>query len=111
TSDLSAAGLPDAKLESEFLVSSLLGLSRVEALFRSSHTVELPLEDRVGAAVARRRSRVPLEYVLEEQPFFDMLLKVTPDVLIPRPETELLVERALALLGRWAEAHVIDVGT
>jgi release factor glutamine methyltransferase len=110
-SRLTAAGLEAPQLESEFLIASLLGLSRAEMLFRRNHPVNEPLGRRVHAAVERRGRREPLAYVLQEQPFLDLLLYVTPDVLIPRPETELLAERAVQWLARWDGATAVDVGT
>ena len=63
-----------------------------------------------GAFIARRARGEPLAYLTGEREFWSLPLQVTPAVLMPRPETELLVERALALLGL-AEARVADLGT
>ena len=61
--------------------------------------------------VARRERREPLAYVLGEWGFRRLTLKVDPRVLIPRPETEIVVERCLALISELAEPRVLDVGT
>jgi release factor glutamine methyltransferase len=65
----------------------------------------------LNAAAARRARREPLAYILGTRPFFGLTLRVTPDVLIPRPETEILVEVALAEIARTGARRVVDVGT
>jgi release factor glutamine methyltransferase len=59
----------------------------------------------------RRLASEPMQYITGSQEFFGLLLEVTPDVLIPRPETEHLVEAALEHVGREANARMVDVGT
>jgi release factor glutamine methyltransferase len=67
---------------------------------------------RFRAAVERRAAGEPLQYITGHQEFYNLDFEVTPDVLIPRPETELLVETALELLGRRDEPQLVcDVGT
>lgn len=61
--------------------------------------------------IARRERREPVQYILGEQEFYGLALTVTPDVLIPRPETEHLVEAALARVERQRPARICDVGT
>ncbi|MGA7520973.1 MAG: peptide chain release factor N(5)-glutamine methyltransferase [Acidobacteriaceae bacterium] len=61
--------------------------------------------------IARRERREPVQYIVGEQEFYGLALKVTPDVLIPRPETEHLVEAALARVARDRAARICDVGT
>jgi len=59
----------------------------------------------------RRARHEPVQYILEEQEFYGLALRVTPDVLIPRPETEHLVEAALRRLAHDATIHIVDIGT
>lgn len=64
-----------------------------------------------GRALCQRCHGVPLQYLTGEQQFFDLVLGVAPGVLIPRPETEVLVERALEAIPEGSSATVVDVGT
>ena len=66
---------------------------------------------RFRQVVARRASREPLQYITGVQEFFNLKFEVTPDVLIPRPETELIVEAALDLLKSAESPFIADVGT
>lgn len=112
TDCLGGIDLDDYRIESEFLVSAFLGIPRTHLLLKSD--LELPEESvrSLQRWVAERQLRKPLAYVSGEQPFMDASLAVDPSVLIPRPETELLVERALHVLESCQEpVLVVDVGT
>ena len=97
------------RLDAELLLAETLGLDRVGLYLN----FERPLETGELAAyreqVRRRASREPLAYILGRTEFWSLPFKVTPAVLIPRPDTELLVEVALPLLV--GAARVLDVGT
>ena len=67
--------------------------------------------ERYAALVARRRAGEPVAYLTGEREFFGLSLSITPAVLIPRPETELLVEWALETISTEARAHFLDLGT
>jgi len=100
-----------ARLDAELLLEYVTGLSRTA--FRSAPERELPAQ--AGWAfqqlVMRRLKGEPIAYIRGQQEFWSLLLEVTPAVLIPRPETELVVERALAHLAGSAAARVVDLGT
>ena len=97
------------RLDAELLLAETLGLDRVGLYLN----FERPLESGELAAyreqVRRRANREPLAYILGRTEFWSLPFKVTPAVLIPRPDTELLVEVALPLLV--GAARVLDVGT
>jgi release factor glutamine methyltransferase len=97
--------------EAEWLLEHVTGLKRSEQILNLNNI--LPTDQRValGQLVARRAQGEPLAYVMGEQHFWTLLLKVSPAVLIPRPETELVVERALHHLPAKQAAHVLDLGT
>ncbi len=115
TTRLATSGIPSARAEVEWLLAEMLGVGR----FRLYLDSERPLPEAIAccfaAAVARREAREPLQQILGRQAFRDISVTVTPDVLIPRPETELLVEWALETLP-WRTARsgrplALDVGT
>lgn len=101
-----------ARLESELLLAHVLDVPRSELLARS----RAPLGTEAAAAfallVTRRAGGEPVAYLIERAPFLDFHVRVTPDVLIPRPESEVLAEWAVALAASRARPlTVLDVGT
>jgi release factor glutamine methyltransferase len=108
TQILENAGVPEARREAGSLLSFVTGKDRT---FLIAHA-----EDEVNAVnqfrevVERRAAGEPLQYITGTQDFFGREFRVTPDVLIPRPETELLVEAALEV-NRNDNAFICDVGT
>ena len=111
TTHLERHGSPTARLDAELLLGHALGLSRVE-LYTG---FERPLtEDELAECrelIARRAKREPVAYILGRWGFRGLDLEVDRRVLVPRPETELLVDRCLALLDGVAGPAVLDVGT
>jgi release factor glutamine methyltransferase len=105
---LSASTLPT--LEARALLAHQLGVARERLVMRPEQCVAS--EDMRGFAqlVKRRKRGEPLAYLLGEKEFYGRMFAVSPAVLIPRPETELLVEIVLAL-GLPDEAHIVDLGT
>ncbi len=111
TEHLAAKGSTTPRLDAERLLAKALGLERIE-LYMALDRPLTPLElDAARALVARRARREPLQYVLGEWGFRRLTLTVDQRALIPRPETEVLVERALALLRGIDRPRVLDVGT
>jgi release factor glutamine methyltransferase len=108
---LDDAGCETPRVDAALLVAHVLKTSRSElALARSRELSEGELE-RLEVLVARRERREPLAYVLGEWGFRRLTLGVDPRVLVPRPETEIVVERCLARLRGSESPHVLDVGT
>jgi release factor glutamine methyltransferase len=107
--ELGEAGVPSPRVDAEFLVAHVSGLSRSE-LYASDQALDEEERRSLRSLVERRRVREPLAYVLGEWGFRGLMLKVDRRVLIPRPETEVLVERCLARLAGLAEPRVLDVG-
>ncbi|MDR2422309.1 MAG: peptide chain release factor N(5)-glutamine methyltransferase [Deltaproteobacteria bacterium] len=110
TDFLGQKGLPSPRLEAEILLSEVLGLTRVE-LYVNFERVLTPeeLEDYRGL-VRRRLSHEPSAYILGRKEFYLLNFKVTPDVLIPRPETELLVDEARRLAAKFPAPRIADLG-
>ncbi len=115
-SKLERAGIagPEAALDAELLARHVLGWERATWVVRQHEEASPELDDAFSDLVARRVRREPVAYIRERQEFFGREFLVTPAVLIPRPETELLIEEALLLLpalGFSRSLTVIDIGT
>jgi release factor glutamine methyltransferase len=106
---LADKGLGNARREAEWIFGETLGLTRMELFLQFDRPLTEDEVVRLRALVARRGRREPLAYVLGSQDFRGLRLRVSPAVLVPRPETEELVERVLAELP--AAARALDVGT
>jgi release factor glutamine methyltransferase len=104
---LRAVGVEGPRLDAELLLAEATGLSRAALVTGSGAEVPAPAARRFGEMVRRRLRREPVAYVLGRKGFRNLELAVDPRVLVPRPETELLVELALEL----QPARVLDVGT
>ncbi len=104
---LVAAGVEDARLDAELLLAAATGRDRAALAADPGAGVEPAAARAFGAMVRRRIRREPVAYILGRKAFRRIELEVDPRVLIPRPETELLVEVAVELLPR----TVLDVGT
>ncbi len=111
TAALETAGVETARQDAEWLLASVLGGERF-ALYLDPRRELSPGEaGRYRALVARRTARVPLQHLLGFEEFRGVRLAVTPDVLIPRPETEGLVQWALEILRHEPAAVIADIGT
>jgi len=111
---LAAGGIAEAEAEASLLLCHLLSCRRTDIFLQGDLLVPPAVQQALTLAVQRRLCWEPLAYVLGEQEFFGRPFAVTPAVLIPRPETELLVERAITLLGSsmggGTSARVLDLG-
>lgn len=108
---LTARGVDSPRLDAELLLARALDLARIELY--TQHDRPLTEEERARARdlVRRRGAREPLAYVLGDWDFRRLTLKTDKRALVPRPETEVVVERCLALLEGTAEPRIVDVGT
>ena len=95
--------------EARLLLTSVSGLSRVTLAAHPESELSEATYGLFAAAVAHRRNGEPIAYLLGEREFYNLVLAVTPDVLIPRPETELLVDFALQFLP--PNGALLDLGT
>jgi release factor glutamine methyltransferase len=111
TGRLRAAGVADPGWDAELLLRHVLQWDRAALLAGDAKDLAVDLEARFFALVAEREGRRPLQHLAGTQAFYGRDFLVTPDVLIPRPETEILVEAALALLSGEAAPVMVDVGT
>ncbi len=104
---LRSAQLP--ALETRILASHALQLSRVQLITQSERAFTADEAQRLSALIRRRLDGEPIAYLIGQREFYGLPFMVTPDVLIPRPETELLVDLALERLP--SGGRVIDLGT
>jgi release factor glutamine methyltransferase len=104
------AGLPDPARETRWLLAQAAGQSETWIVAHADEPVTAEVEKRFRAWVVRRAAGEPAHYIVGRCPFWGRMFSVTPAVLIPRPETELLVECALTLETP-VRPRVLDVGT
>jgi release factor glutamine methyltransferase len=100
-----------ARTDAEVLLIHVCGITRTILIARADAPITDGEHHQLTALVQRRRDGEPIAYLTGMREFWSLPLRVTPDVLIPRPETEIVVERALARLTPGAHAHVCDLGT
>jgi release factor glutamine methyltransferase len=111
TDYLASRGVPSPRVDAELLLAHALGFSRIDLY--TQHDRPLTESERAEARelVRRRGAREPLAYVLGEWGFRRLVLKTDERALVPRPETEVVVERCLALIAGASEPRVLDIGT
>jgi release factor glutamine methyltransferase len=100
-----------ARLDAELLLSRALDVNRSYFFAHPEDTLDPHASKRFLSLVARRASGEPMSYITGEREFWSMSLMVSPATLVPRPETEILVERALLLIGRKERLRILDLGT
>ena len=111
TEQLTHAGCEMPRVDAEILLAHVLGLTRSELALASARKLARQEKKELERLVSRRKTREPLAYVLGEWGFRRLTLAVDKRVLVPRPETEVVVERCLARLSEIGEPRVLDVGT
>lgn len=102
---------PSARLDAEVLVMHVTGLTRTALITRAQDQLSPEHEVRLQELIARRERGEPIAYLTGRREFWSLDLDVTPDVLIPRPETELLVEQALLRVPEDVNWTIADLGT
>lgn len=110
TAQLSEYDVPDARRDAALLVALAVGRDKT-FLIAHPETLLTPHQTEVLSEItARRSTREPLQYITGRQEFYGLEFEVTPDVLIPRPETEILVERAIDFLSAIETPHFCEIG-
>ncbi len=110
TGELAQAGCPSPRVDAEWLLAEALSVTRSELQADGTRELSPEIAEAFRRAIARRATREPLAYILGEWGFRRLELRVDSRVLIPRPETEVLVERSLALLAGIDRPRVLDIG-
>ena len=106
----SQAGIDSPELEARLLLQHVLGLDHVGLILDWQQQPDRAMQERFAALVKRRLGREPLAYIVGEREFWSLPFAVSPDVLIPRPETEWLLEQALAHVRGAQIGHALDLG-
>jgi len=110
--ELKRAKVENPSLTADLLLGFILNWDRVRILSHGEHAVADGAWVAFNELIDRRIKGEPLQYLTGEREFYNLSFRVTPDVLIPRPETELLVEKAIELIrGSFSNARFLDVGT
>jgi release factor glutamine methyltransferase len=108
---LRKAGVPEARREAGSLLAFVLDKDRTFILAHADDTISENEGRRFQAMLDSRAQGKPAQYIMGRQEFYGLEFEVTPEVLIPRPETELLVESALKLVSKDGPVSICDVGT
>ena len=108
---LRASGVPEAHRDASSLLAHITLSDRTAQITHAERILRPEDLRKFESFVRRRAAGEPVQYITGRQDFYGLTFDVTPDVLIPRPETELLVEAALKLLEEFPDPIVCDVGT
>lgn len=103
--------IPSPRLSIEWLLSDVLSLKRLDLYLQYDRPLSTEEKDRLRPLIIRRANHEPLQYITGYTDFHHLTLKVTPDVLIPRPETEQLVELILEGHNNQEALRFLDIGT
>ncbi len=102
---------PDAYRDAELLLLHTLAVPRTALFLDPDRALTISEQAAYGRVIERRAIGEPIQYITGEQEFYGLKLRVTPAVLIPRPETELLVEAVLERLPSTRPLRIADIGT
>jgi release factor glutamine methyltransferase len=108
---LRTAGIESADIDVKILMREAFGLGASDLIVNAQHQVPFVGQSQFHAMLDRRLKHEPIAYITGKQPFWTLDFKVSPGVLIPRPETEGVVERALSLIAEVDNPVIADVGT
>jgi release factor glutamine methyltransferase len=111
---LEKAGIPEPELETSLLLAHILNIDKTALLLAGEEVLAVDQLEEFEKKISRRLQREPLAYITEEKEFWSLPFRVSRDVLIPRPETELLIEITLKRLFKSREdqkINILDLGT
>jgi len=99
------------KKEIELLIQEIINCSRVDLYLRFEEPLERTQLAKLREWVQRRKTREPIQYIIGKADFYNLIVKVTPDVLIPRPESERLVDILIEGVDKDTAISILDIGT
>lgn len=107
---LNRVGIESARLDSEVLLSHVLGCDRAYLMVHGNDRINADKWSAFQELIARREKHEPVAYLTGQKEFMGLDFLVTPEVLIPRPETEILVETAITLAAKMNQPKILDIG-
>ena len=108
---LKSNNIKNPSLDSELLLSKVLNIPREQILINLDRKIEKKNFYNFKKLILRRKNNEPIAYILNNKEFWKFNFKVTKEVLIPRPDSELIVNEILKLISLDASKHILDVGT
>lgn len=111
TGHFQTKGMDSPRLEAEILLASALGIRRIELYVRHDQVVDEPGRARFRDMVRRRQEGAPVAHIVGKKEFYSLDFTVTPATLIPRPDTELLVDETIRLAKALPSPLIVDIGT
>ena len=111
TSELDASGIESARLDAEVLLAHILNCKRLYLYVDADKNISLSQVARYEKLIEQRIKKIPVAYLTGQREFFGLNFAVTPDVLIPRPDTEILVQVAIEKLSKIKDPIFFDIGT
>ena len=108
---LKTAGIDDYEVSAEIILRDILNLNRSELILQPNKRVKSVQIDSYKGLVEKRSKRVPLQYLIEFVEFYNVRIKCDQRALIPRPETEILVEKVIKQLKELDSPSILDIGT
>lgn len=106
---LAKSGIKSARLDAQLIAERVLSASRIQLAARRDEPLGLPAKRQLESLLTQRQDRIPLAYILENKEFYGLDFKITRAVLVPRPESEALVDAAIEFTPRGGT--VLDMGT
>jgi release factor glutamine methyltransferase len=100
-----------SRIDAQVLVCHVLQVGPAQLIARDDLVVDNDLEESIREAVSRRLEGIPIAYIVGNREFWSIPMEVNAHVLIPRPETELLVEQVLSLVEELSDARILELGT
>ncbi|OQY08712.1 MAG: protein-(glutamine-N5) methyltransferase, release factor-specific [Fusobacteriia bacterium 4572_132] len=112
TEFLKKNGIEQARLDAEYLIASVLGKKRLDLYLNYEKPLSIKEREEIKKLLIKRgKNKIPLQYILGYEEFYGYKFEVNENVLIPRPETELLVEQCLEKIKEIKEPKILDIGT
>lgn len=108
---LESQGISSARLDATLLLSHVTGMSRADLFLKGMRDITSHEEQQLGELLQRRLNHEPLAYILSHKEFWSLDFLVTRDTLIPRPDSETLIEASLERMERAAHVNILDIGT
>ncbi len=108
---LKSSDIKSYNLDTQILLSNVLNYTRENILINLQNKIEIKKFNKFKKLVLRRKNKEPIAHITKKKEFWRYNFKVNNHVLIPRPETEIIVHEALKIINRNSSKHILDIGT